>query len=126
MAIPPILTDAFAEERHQMLQDFTDLVVYEPDDLLAIWSRHSRLLDAARGVFVVADRRYTKSLLPGDRDFGTTGFLRNWMADITLCLIQDYRGSREFYYNAPIFCDTNFVSFCGAFLAGRELGANQA
>jgi hypothetical protein len=126
MPIPPVLTDAFAEERRQMLQDFADLIVYDPDDLLAIWSRHSRLLDAARGVFVVADPRYAKPLLPGDRNFGTTGFLRNWMADTTLLLIQDYRGDREFRYSAPIFCDTNFVSFCGAFLAGRELGANQA
>src|SRR5437899_447592 len=125
MPIPPVLTDAFAEERRRMLQDFADLIVYDPHDLLAIWSRHSRLLDAARGVFVVADDRYSKPLLPGDRDFGTTGFLRNWMADTTLLLIQDYRGNREFRYSAPIFCDTNFVSFCGAFLARRELGANQ-
>jgi len=124
MPIPPVLTDAFAEERRRMLQDFADLVAYNPHDLLAIWSRHSRLLDSARGVFVVADRRYAKPFLPGDRDFGTTGFLRNWMADTTLLLIQDYRGNREFRYSAPIFCDTNFVSFCGAFFAGRELGAN--
>src|SRR5205807_7272569 len=107
MPIPPVLTDAFAEERRQMLQDFNDLVTYEPDDLLAIWSRHPQLLDEARGVFVVADPQFDKPLLPGDRDFGGTGFLRNWMADTKLLLIQGSRGNREFDYSAPIFCDTN-------------------
>jgi hypothetical protein len=48
------------------------------------------------------------------------------MADTRLVLVQGSQGNRKFSYSGPIFCDTNFVSFCSAFLAGRKLGANQA
>lgn len=124
MPVPPILTDPFAPEYRRMVQEFNDLVVYTPDDLLAIWSRNSDLLNAARGVFVVGEAVFEKPSLPGNRNFGQTGFLQNWMADTRLVLIQDYRGDREFRYSPHIFCDTNFVSFCGAFHSGRDLGGN--
>ncbi len=124
MPVPPILTDPFSAAYRRMVQEFNDLVVYTPDDLLAIWSRNADLLNAARGVFVVDEPKFEKPSLPGNQNFGKTGFLRNWMADTRLVLIQDYRGDRPFRYSAHVFCDTNFVSFCGAFYSGRDLGGN--
>lgn len=48
------------------------------------------------------------------------------MSSSRLLLIQNREGASEFRYSSPIFCDTNFASFCKAFQAGRSLGAHQA
>jgi hypothetical protein len=46
------------------------------------------------------------------------------MGSTRLVNIQNKDGARECRYSAPIFCDTNFVSFCGAFFSGRDMGTN--
>ena len=43
------------------------------------------------------------------------------MAGDRLILIRE--ASEDFRFSSPIFCDSNFVSLCGAFSAGRDLGA---
>jgi hypothetical protein len=88
------------------------------------WTEHYDDLRGARGIFVVDDPKHELKL-PGDVDFGSTGFLRNLLGSRNLLNIQNVEGARAFRYSAPIFCDTNFVSFCGAFFAGRDLKANK-
>ena len=106
-----------------MLQDIGNAAVEHSTPAIdRVWSKYNEDLIGARGLFVVDDREDELSI-PGDHDFGSMGFLRSLMASRRLQLIQSESGAREFRYTAPIFCDTNFVSYCGAFLAGRNLGA---
>ena len=88
------------------------------------WTEHYDDLRGARGIFVVDDPKH-ELRTPGDVNFGSTGFLRSLLGSRNLLNIQNIEGAREFRYSAPIFCDTNFVSFCGAFFAGRDLKANK-
>ena len=117
---------AFSQERQEILEDFVNLET--PCDAEAIseaWSRHYSALSRSRGIFVVTDSIQEKKL-PGNHDFGESGFLRCWMSSSRLLLIQNREGASEFRYSSPVFCDTNFASFCEAFEAGRSLGAHQA
>lgn len=119
------MTDAFSQTRQELLEDFANIERQgDADEINAIWSRHYEALRGSRGMFVVNDPIQEKTL-PGNKDFGTTGFLRCWMASTRLTLIQNRDGAREFQYSAPIFCDTNFASFCEAFDSGRNLDAHQ-
>jgi hypothetical protein len=102
------LTDPFSVRRKAMLINIaTAAGSHSAETIGAAWGDHYEDLQGARGIFVVDDPKH-ELILPGDRDFGATGFLR-W----------------EFRYSAPIFCDTNFVSYCGVFFAGRHLKANE-
>jgi len=106
-----------------MLQEIGNAAVLRRSEAIGrAWSNYNEDLIGARGLFVVEDRADELSI-PGDRDFAGQGFLRCLMASRRLQLIQSERGARDFRYSAPIFCDTNFVSYCGAFAAGRNLGA---
>jgi hypothetical protein len=88
-----------------------------------MWSHHSVVLKGSHGIFAVDDAPYERPDLAGNREFGSRGFLRCWMSSNRLLLIQNREGSSDYRYNAWINCDTNFVSFCEAFQAGRDLGA---
>ena len=107
-----------------MVGDFVNIVGRaDVDDLREMWAEHSEALEEARGLFVVDDPAY-ECTLPGNRNFGETGFLRNLMASNRLILIQSESVGDDFSYSPVIFADTNFVSFCEAFQASRDLGLN--
>lgn len=107
-----------------MLADFANVTgLHDREAIFATWNEHRDCLGGARGIFVVDDQRYRLSI-PDDRDFGGTGFLRCMMASTRLLNIQNSESPREFRYNAQVYCDTNFVSFCGTFFRGGKLGAN--
>ncbi len=119
------ITDPFSERRKTMLLDFANVTgSHSADQIGNVWDRYYEYLSGARGIFVVDDPKHELKL-PGDRDFDATGFLRCLMGSRRLLNIQNVEGARECRYSAPIFCDTNFVSFCGAFFAGRDLKANK-
>jgi hypothetical protein len=114
----------FSASRQLMAQDFVDVMpTSDVDDFRMVWGTHSDLLDDARGLFVV-DKPQFECSLPADRNFGTTGFLRSVMASNRLALIQSESFGFDFDYFPVVFVDTNFVSFCEACEAGRDLGAN--
>ena len=46
------------------------------------------------------------------------------MASTRLLLIQNCERERDRRYSAPIFCDSNFVSYCEAFCGQRNLSHN--
>ena len=92
--------------------------------IAAAWTQHYDDLRGARGISVVDDPSH-QLRIPGDVDLGPTGFLRCLMGSRNLLNVQNIEGAREFRYSAPIFCDTNFVSYCGAFFAGRHLKSNE-
>jgi hypothetical protein len=120
------MSDAFSQKRLDLLEAFANLQTPgDPVEISQVWSRHYCELKESRGVFAVNDPLYEKTI-PGDRDFGCFGFLRCWMSSTRLLLIQNRNSARNFLYSAPIFCDTNFVSFCEAFESGRSLRAHQA
>jgi hypothetical protein len=107
-----------------MLTDFVNVTgSRDAQRISATWSEYYHDLAGARGIFVVNDPKHALSL-PGDHDFGGRGFLRCLMGSTRLLNVQNREDAREFRYSAPIFCDTNFVSFCGAFFSGRDLGSN--
>jgi hypothetical protein len=121
-----VSSSAFSQERQEILEDFVNL---EPpcdtEKIGEAWSRHYSALQDSRGIFVVTDSIQEKNV-PGNQDFDGSGFLRCWMSSSRVLLIQNRDSAREFRYSSPIFCDTNFASFCEAFEAGRSLGAHQA
>jgi hypothetical protein len=118
------ITDPFSERRRSLLIDFANVAgSHDADRIGATWVRHHHELMGARGIFVVEDPKH-ELILPGDRHFATTGFLRCLMGSTRLLNIQNKDGAREFRYSAPIFCDTNFISFCGTFFSGGDLKAN--
>jgi hypothetical protein len=107
-----------------MLADFANITgCHDARKISATWSEYYHDLAGARGVFVVDDPQHTLTL-PGDHDFCGRGFLRCLMASPQLLNVQNRESGREFRYSAPIFCDTNFVSYCGAYFAGADLGPN--
>jgi len=107
-----------------MLLDFANVTgSHSADEIRNVWGRYYEDLSGARGIFVVDDPKHELQV-PGDRDFDAKGFLRCLMGGRRLLNIQNLEGARECRYSAPIFCDTNFVSFCGACFAGRDLKAN--
>jgi hypothetical protein len=115
---------AFSPSRQAMVQDFVDVIrTSNVDDFREAWRRHADVLEGARGLFVVDNPVYEVSL-PGNQDFGETGFLRNIMANSRLALIQSESFGFEFSNSPVIFADTNFVSLCEAFYAGRDLGGH--
>jgi hypothetical protein len=119
------LTDPFSVRRKAMLINIaTAAGSHSAETIGAAWGDHYEDLQGARGIFVVDDPKH-ELILPGDRDFGATGFLRCLLGSRRLLNIQNIEGAREFRYSAPIFCDTNFVSYCGVFFAGRHLKANE-
>ena len=108
-----------------MLQDFGNVTMTADAGKIAdVWWHHYSSLAGARGVFCVKEQRYDKPDLPENRDFGGRGFLRSWMASKRLLLIQNCEGAIERRYSAPIFCDSNFVSYCEAFCGQRSLSQN--
>jgi hypothetical protein len=118
------ITDPFSERRRSLLTDFATVAgSHEAECIRAVWVQHCHELMGARGIFVVDDPKYNLTL-PGDHNFGTTRFLRCLMGSTRLLNIQNKEGAREFRYSAPIFCDTNFISFRGTFFNGRDLKAN--
>lgn len=119
-----LISDPFSERRHAMLGDFANVTgSHDREAISAAWDRNRECLAGARGIFVVEDQKYELSL-PDDQDFGGTGCLRCMMASTRLLNIQNSESAREFRYNAEIYCDTNFVSFCGTFFRGGNLGPN--
>src|SRR5262249_9871794 len=124
MSSTAAITDPFSERRRSLLMDFGNVAgSHDADRIRATWGQHYRDLTGARGIFVIDDSNH-ELILPGDRNFGTTGFLRCLMGSTCLLNIQNKDGAREFRYSAPIFCDTNFVSFCGTFFTRRDLKGN--
>jgi len=116
--------DVFSVSRRLMIQDFVDVMpTSEVDELRMVWGRHSDVLENARGLFVVDQPQFECSL-PGNRNFSTTGFLRNVMASNRLVLVQSESFGSDFDYSPVIFADTNFVRLCEAFQSGRDLGGN--
>jgi len=121
------VTDSFSVQRRKMLEDFANVsMTANSEKVSGLWSQYHDMLTEARGVFCVDASKYGKPDLPGNRDFGGRGFLRSWMASNRLLLIQNRDGAKECRYSAPIFCDSNFVSYCEAFHSGRSLGPNEA
>jgi hypothetical protein len=115
---------AFSPSRQLMVQDFVDaLPTTDVDELRMVWGQHTDVLNDARGLFVVDNPAFECSL-PGNRNFGKTGFLRNVMEGSRLALIQSESFGSDFGYASVIFADTNFVSLCEAFQSGRDLGGN--
>jgi hypothetical protein len=126
MPPPELISDPFSQRRRVMLNNFANVAGrHDRAAISGMWNAHRDSLMGARGIFVVGDENYQKKL-PGDRDFAGTGFLRCMMGSTRLLNIQNSENAREFYYSAPIFCDTNFVSFCRTFAANGNLGANEA
>ena len=124
MSFDDSITGPFSERRKLMVTDFGNVTgSHDAQRISAKWSEYYHDFAGARGIFVVDDPKHDL-LLPGDHDFGGTGFLRCLMGSTRLLNIQNSQTAREFRYSAPIFCDTNFVSYCGAFFAGRGLGQN--
>jgi hypothetical protein len=118
------ITDPFSERRRSLLVDFANVTgSHDAQKISATWSEYYHDLAGARGIFVVDDPKHALTL-PDDHDFGGKGFLRSLMGSTQLLNIQNQEDAREYRYSAPIFCDTNFVSFCGAFFSGRDLGSN--
>jgi hypothetical protein len=118
------ITDPFSERRKSLLIDFANVTgTHDADRIGATWAHHYDELTGARGIFVIDDPKHELTL-PGDRNFGAAGFLRCLMGGTRLLNIQNKDGARECRYSAPIFCDTNFISFCGAFFNGRDLKTN--
>lgn len=117
---------SFSVSRRAMLEDLTNAAVTATaEDILGIWSHHYTSLEGSRGLFCVNELKYQNPSLPGDHSFADRGFLLSWMASNRLLLIQNKDGARNFRYWAPIFCDTNFVSYCEAFYSGRSLNADE-
>ena len=124
-ATPAITGSSFSAKQREMLQDFGNVTVTADAGKIAdLWLHHYSSLAGARGVFCVKEQRYDKPDLPQNRDFGGSGFLRSWMASKRLLLIQSSEGARDRRYSAPIFCDSNFVSYCEAFCGQRSLSEN--
>ena len=124
-ATPAITGNSFLAQTGEMLQDFANVTMRADAGKIAeLWLDNYSSLAGARGVFCVTEQRYDKSDLPENRDFGGGGFLRSWMASKRLLLIQNCEGARERRYSAPIFCDSNFVSYCEAFCGQRSLSQN--
>jgi hypothetical protein len=91
--------------RRSLLIDFANVAgSHDADRIGATWVRHHHELMGARGIFVVEDSKH-ELIVPGDRHFATTGFLRCLMGSTRLLNIQNKDGAREFRYSAPIFCD---------------------
>jgi hypothetical protein len=125
MSATPAITDSFSAQRREMLQDFANITMTADAGKIAdLWLHHYSSLAGARGLFCVKEQRYDKPDLPENRDFGGRGFLRSWMASKRLLLIRDCEGARERRYSAPIFCGSNFVSYCEAFCGQRSLSQN--
>ena len=116
---------AFSRSRQLMVQDFVDVIPRsDVDELRMTWGDHSDVLSDARGLFVV-DKPVYECSLPGNRNFGKTGFLRSVMTSNRLVLIQSESFGSDFNYSPVIFADTNFVSLCEAFQSSRDLGGNK-
>ncbi|HRH97910.1 MAG TPA: hypothetical protein PLB55_18360 [Prosthecobacter sp.] len=112
----------FSATNQAVLEDFLNLgLPCDSNAVSELWSRHYWSLEGARGVFAVTNQQLEKKV-PGNQNFGRSGFLRCWLSNTRLLLIQNANQPREFRYSSPIFCDTNFVSFCEAFDAERSLG----
>ena len=119
---PEPITSAFSIERRNLLEDFANLD--EPRtgaDVSAVWSRHFYNLVGARGIFAVSDAQGQHDI-PGNVNFSDKGSIRCWLEGGRFILLQNAGSTREFRYGSTISCDTNFVSFCEAFDAGRDLG----
>jgi len=111
----------FSDRRRDLIEDFGHAALTgDAGTIRQLWSKYSADLGASRGIFVIDSIAFGRLPLPSDRDFGRSGFLRCWMAGDRLILIR--QESEDFRFSSPIFCDTNFVSLCGAFSAGRDLG----
>jgi hypothetical protein len=125
MSATPTTTDSFSAQRREILQDFANVTMTADAGKIAdLWLHHYSSLTGARGLFCVKEQRYDKPDLPENRDFGGRGFLRSWMASKRLLLIQNCERARDRRYSAPIFCDSNFVSYCEAFCGQRSLSQN--
>ena len=117
-----IETHVFSSERRKLIEDFGNGTLKgDVGTIRRLWTKYSSDLQDARGIFVVNSPAFPRLPIPGDKDFGSAGFLRCWMAGDRLILVRE--GSDDFRFSSPIFCDTNFVSLCGAFQAGRDLGS---
>lgn len=124
MPADDLITDPYSSQRHAMLRDFANVArSHHAPTICAAWDEHRDSVAGARGIFVVDDPKH-ELLIPDDQDFAGRGFLRCVMGSKRLLNIQNPEDSREFRYGAPIYCDTNFVSFCGTFFRGGDLGAN--
>lgn len=116
----------FSSARRELLEGFANAAITEDsEEISELWSHHYGDLIGARGIFCVDHPRYEKPDLPSNQNFDEKGYLRSWMASRRLLLIQCRDGGRQAQYGNHIFCDSNFVSYCEAFHAGRSLGTLQ-
>jgi hypothetical protein len=92
------ITDPFSRERRDMLMDLANVTItHDAESIGEAWGRHYKKLGGAGGIFVVDDPN-RKLKLPGDHDFGSTGFLRCLMGSTCLLNIQNKEEAREFRY----------------------------
>ena len=111
----------YSSRRRDLIEDFANgALTGDVGTIRRLWSQYSKELGGSRGIFVVDNTAFPRVPLVGDKDFGRSGFLRCWMAGNRLILIR--QESEDFRFSSPIYCDSNFVSLCGAFSAGRDLG----
>jgi hypothetical protein len=108
-----------------MVQSFVDLINPAAAEVLSVWRRYDHLLREAHGIFALEDPSYEITNLPGNREFGDGGYLRSWMASNRLLLVQGHENPQHHDYAVPIFCDTNFVSYCRAYRAGTLAGVRK-
>lgn len=117
-------SDTFSVHRRELLEVFANAAIdRDAERISELWSSHYSKLIGARGIFCVDHPQYKKPDLPDNRTFGDRAFIRGWMASKRLLLIQCQDGGRPAEYGGHIFCDSNFVSYCEAFQAGRSLDA---